>query len=58
MGWCGASGEMARLGFIYSHECIKLVFGLAWVSTSKQGKGMGMACPLAMQRGGMGLHMG
>ena len=21
-----------RLGFIYSHECIKLVFGLAWVA--------------------------
>ena len=20
------------LGFIYSHECIKLVFGLAWVA--------------------------
>ena len=32
MRWCGASGEMARLGFIYSHECIKLVFGLALVA--------------------------
>ena len=36
MGWCGASGVVARLGLAYSHRCSKVVFGLACVARASR----------------------
>ena len=54
--WCGVVLVVKWLGLGLYIVMSALSWSLGWhvCALSKQGKGMGMACPLAMQRGGNG----